>query len=358
MKKLWIILLALLLIAGIGLGACYYWGLGPFAPVPAAPIPTVFVTPFPTPAPTPKPTPTPTPTPVPTPVAPVAVDAAGNFEFYGKQFNLFDETLDLNHIRIDDNGELVKQLIPCMPNLQFVDMDFCNVDNEHMAEIRDAFPDIKVVWRVWFGGDYSVRTDVEKILASCPGVAGPLLPTNTDGLNYCTDVKYLDIGHNGYLKEIDFVKNMPNLEVLIVAMDDVSDISALANCPHLEFLEIQTNNITDISALSELHELKHLNIARNENLSDISPLYGLTQLERLWIGNVDPVPKEQVEKMQQAAPDCDINTKVFDPHDLWRYHREGGYTDRYALLVEQFGYDKHDYSYSWKDPKYYAAEEY
>ena len=270
-----------------------------------------------------------------------------SFHLYGKEFTLSDSSMDLNHIRIDDQGALVRKVISCMPKLQYLDMDFCHVDDEHMAAIRDDFPSVKVVWRVWFGGAYSVRTDVEKILASAPGTAGDLKVSNTGSLKYCTDVKYLDVGHNEILKDISFVAYMPKLEVAILAMLYVEDISPIANCPELEYLEIQTNKITDLSPLKDLKKLHHLNIAYNFDLKDITPLYGLTELERLWIGAYTPIPDDQIEEMHHRVPKCIIETTYGDPHDGWRYGNE-----RYDLLVQQFGYDKADYSFSWKDPLY------
>ncbi len=272
-----------------------------------------------------------------------------NFTLYGKSFALTDTEMDLNHIKIRDNGMLVRRIIACMPNLNYLDMDFCGVGDEDMAAIRDAFPKVKVVWRIWFGDDYSCRTDVEKILASCPGGGGNLYSYNTTGLKYCTEVKYLDVGHNPEFNDISYLAYMPNLEVAIIAMIDLTDLSPLANCTHLEFLEIQSNSITDLSPLANLTELKHLNIGHNYSLTDITPLYNLTQLERLWIGCMTPIPQDQVDTMRELAPACDINTAVGDPHDGWRYG-----TERYELLVKQFGYDTLDYTYTWKDPKYYA----
>ena len=270
-----------------------------------------------------------------------------SFHLYEKGFTLSDSVMDLNHIRMNDQGALVREVIACMPNLRYLDMDFCYVDDEHMAAIRNDFPDVKVVWRIWFGGAYSVRTDVEKILASAPGTAGDLKVSNTSSLKYCTDVKYLDIGHNEILKDISFVAYMPKLEVAILAMLYVEDISPLSNCSELEYLEIQTNNITDLSPLKNLKKLHHLNIAYNFNLKDITPLYGLKELERLWIGALTPIPEYQVAEMHRCVPNCVIETTYFDPHDGWRYGNE-----RYDLLIEQFGYDKADYSFSWKDPLY------
>ena len=117
-----------------------------------------------------------------------------------------------------------------------------------MEQIRDALPGVKVVWRIWFGQSYSVRTDVEKILASKPSAGGLLWDSDVQVLKYCTDVKYIDLGHNERITDISFAAYMPKLEVAIFAMNDIADISALANCPELEYLEIQTNFQTIFTA--------------------------------------------------------------------------------------------------------------
>lgn len=126
-------------------------------------------------------------------------------------------------------------------------MDNTGVSNEALAKIREEFLNIDVVWRVWFGTNYSVRTDVERILASKPTVGGMIYDASV--LQYCTKVKYLDLGHNDELPSIDFVRNMPELEVLIIAMTAVRDISPLESCPKLEYLELNSTNIADISPL-------------------------------------------------------------------------------------------------------------
>ncbi len=282
------------------------------------------------------------------------------FSLYGKDVTLQDSELDLNHIRIEDQGALVKAVTACMPELKLLDMDFCGVDDEYMAEIRDSLPDTEVVWRIWFGTGYTVRTDVERILASNPGIGGELCPDNTVPLKYCTKVKHLDLGHNSYLGNIDFCAYMPELETLVIALSNVSDLRPLANCSHLTYAELQTSALNDLRPLSELHELKYLNIAYNFSVTDISPLYGLTQLERLWIGCLDPVPAAQVAKMQEMAPDCTINTKDLDPtRDQWRW--DGSYDDgrlkphaAYEKLRVDMQYDNAPFCYAYirNDPLY------
>lgn len=290
------------------------------------------------------------------------------FSRFGQDLNISNETLDFNHITMDDEGAAVRSILPYMKNCTYLDMDFCNVSNEAMASIRDDFPDIKVVWRIWFGTAYSVRTDVEKILASKPSKGGTLDDSQVDVLKYCSDIKYLDLGHNEAITDLSFVYGMPNLEVLIIAMNPVSDLTPLASCPKLEFLGMHSTSISDLSPLSGLTELRHLNIANCPDVTDISPLYGLTDLERLWIGCIDPVPAEQVEYMQGCAPNCEIDTTVYDPEaGRWRvigytelslqlYEETGWlkevYHPRYELLREQFGYATEDYAFYWLDPKY------
>lgn len=284
---------------------------------------------------------------------------------WGKTVSLADESLDFHHITMTDSGAAVRELLEVMPRCTYLDMDLCHVSDTDMAAIRDDFPNVKVVWRVWFGTSYSVRTDVEKILASRPSAGGILTEANTQSLKYCTDVKYLDIGHNPELHSIDFVGYMTKLEVAVVALCHYEDASPLANCKNLEYLEIQTTWVSDLSPLSELTNLRHLNIGYLFDCTDITPLYGLTNLERLWIGAMTPIPKEQIEEFRRLVPNCEINDTIIDPTEGgWRFTGEMVYdperygyvwelTPRYALLREQFGYMDADFAFCWNDPKYY-----
>jgi len=285
------------------------------------------------------------------------------FNIYGMDVELSATEINLSHIPVDDSGAAVMQAMAYMPNLAYLDMDSCGVDNYSMAAIRDAFPHVKVVWRVWFGewDVYSVRTDVKRILASSPSVAGEVYPGNCEALQFCTEVEYLDLGHNTNMTDISFVSCMPNLKVAVLAMANWSDASPLASCTELEYLEMQTTLCTDLSPLAELKNLKHLNVAYIPELNDITPLYGLTQLERLWIGCNNYVPSEQVAEMQAAAPNCEINVEVYtDPTGgRWRYvdYNELAYIfilhPRYIELREQFGnYEANAFSYYWNDPLY------
>ena len=227
-----------------------------------------------------------------------------------------------------------------------------------------------MVWRVDFGWAYSARTNVTKILASKPSTGGPLHDGNTGVLKYFTKVKYLDLGHNEAITDISFVSSMPDLEVLIIAMNPLGDLSPLSDCPHLEYLELFFSNVYDLSPLRSCTELKHLNIGMCPYLTDISPLYDL-DLERLYIGRRTPIPADQIAHFRELHPDCEVNDTDWDTSvGEWRYKKVEGeelewyrqqpyfredrinMAPRFALLRDQFGYDTLDYSFRWKDPDY------
>ena len=299
---------------------------------------------------TPEPSPTPTPEPTPTPF----VDY--DFEIYGCTFNTADLVIDLNHITIEDNAEELLKYLPDCHNLEVLDMDFCGIDNERMAEIRDAYPEVEVIWRVWFGKGYSVRTNVVKILASNVVDGGNLTAKNCDGLYYCTKVKYLDIGHNNYNTDISFIKNMPDLEILITGQDCIytsqglRDITPIASCPKLEFIELVGIGITDLEPLANLTELKHLNIGADVFLTDISPIMNL-DLERLWITATTPINREQVEQFKELHPDCEVNTWADPPMSGWK-----GDAPKYLEVKEIFNYHIPDYQLASRDPLYNEHE--
>lgn len=277
------------------------------------------------------------------------------FSLYGQELSLDAESLDFNHTPMDDEGAAIRQIMPLMKNCTYLDMDYCGVSNEAMAAIREENPNVDVVWRIWFGENYSVRTDTERILASKPTVGGMIYDGSV--LQYCTKLKYLDLGHNDDLSDLSFVSTMPELEVLIIAMTSISDLSPLTNCPKLEYLEIQETPIADLSPLASCTALAHLNICNMKNVTDASALYGLSKLERLWVGTNTPIPEEQKAELKAKLPGCDVNTAVGDPHEKWRYSAydpdEPKYywVPRHELLREQMGYNYQEYSFYWLDPK-------
>ena len=287
---------------------------------------------------------------------------------------LEDEEINLDYIRIYDNGAEVLAAARCMRNLRSLQRDSCGISNPDMAVIRDALPNAEVVWRINFAVTYSAKTDVIKILASSPSWGGRALNyQDLDSLKYFTKLKYLDIGHNDSDLDLSFLQYLPDLEVLIIACNEpLRDISPVAFCEKLEYLELFYTDIDDLSPLSGLKNLRHLNIGHCPRLTDISPVYDL-DLERFYLGspNFTPVPQEQVDHYRELHPDCEVDNEYWESSTTgWRYktlegdelawyqqqpyYREDriNLAPRYALLRDQMGYDTLDYTVRWNDPSY------
>ena len=295
------------------------------------------------------------------------------FKLYGVDCDLSDTTINLYRVQVTDDGKLIDEVMNYMPQLTYVDMDSCGLDVKRLEDINLRHPNVKVVFRVFFGDNYTARTDAERILASMASRGGMLTNDNVDGLYYCHDVKYLDLGHNTFLTDIGFCSRMPKLEVAILSMCNIRDLTPLASCAELEYLELSNTYAADLRPLSKLSNLRHLNVAsigydfygdgERPSLTDITPLYSLTGLERLWLGAYNPVPMEQVEEFRRLVPNCEINLTVYeDPvGERWRYIELANYIDtyvdklhpRYEKLREQFeDYAYTAYNFTWNDPLY------
>ena len=280
------------------------------------------------------------------------------FTLFGKEFSTLDTEMNFHHVTMDDEGAAVREVLPCMTKCELLDMDFSGVDSEHMAEIRDAYPQMKVVWRIWFGSDCSVRTDVERILAS--NLNHGLNDSNTKDLKYCTAVRFLDVGHNTSLRDFSFLKEMPDLEVAIICITGLHDLTPLANHEKLEYLEINTcAQGMDLSPLGTCTNLEHICACYLGHVQGWEELKNLKKLQRLWLGENTHLPEGAVDELQEALPDTVINTtNPFGSSGDWRY--EGKHMHpRYALLREQFDYSNYtNVSSSWyNDPMYYREGE-
>lgn len=263
-------------------------------------------------------------------------------------FTLFGQTLSADAERVEyyeapignEGIAAVRDMLDVMNGLTYLNLEKCGVDSEVMAALRDDYPETKIVWRVYFGDYFSCLTDEEMIRAIFK-----LHDDDVSELQYCTDVKYMDIGHNEELHDISFVASMPKLEICILSGSPTTDLSPFANCPNLELLEcVYCCFIPDVSALENCTKLKYLNLSYSQ-VKDLSPLYDLP-LERFMYYDSGLSEAEQ-QAMRDAQPDCWVTFSGLNPYVLgWRYDDQG-YTwcDMYRHVREVFHYDVNYYNH-------------
>ena len=256
---------------------------------------------------------------------------------FNTRFCLTDESVVFRDIDLLDRTDEVRDVLSRMPHVGRVIFDRCGIPDEQMAALRSEFSAPKVVWRV-FLRDYSCYTDAVMIRFSEKRRDMQLTDMDTLPLTYCNEVKYLDLGHNCFT-DAYFVGSMPDLEVLILAVGDTTDISALKNCPKLEYCELFTCHVSDISVLANCANLEHLNLSRSE-ITDITPLYGLKKLKRLWLSYTD-IPQEQIDTIRTLLKDCEVDVTASHPTaNGWRFLGDDPRccAPRYRLLREQMRY--------------------
>ena len=271
-------------------------------------------------------------------------------ELYGQVLSADTERLEYFRANIKDEGlENFRKVIPLMPNLNYLKLDWCGTSDEATAALREEFAgQCKIVWRIFFH-EYNCLTDTLKIWANWT-----VNDMNNSALQYCTDVKYLDLGHT-MITHCEWARNMPDLEVVIMGDCNLSSIEPLRECPKITFLEIFSSRVTDLSPLEDLKELKYLNIS-NLKIDDITPIYELDNMIKVNATMNTRIPQEQIDKYRELQPQCvatflpDGNPTGYD----WRYDIWGRILPRYNLLRHQFGYLEVDYS---SYPTGYVTEE-
>ena len=248
---------------------------------------------------------------------------------------------------IGNEGEAeIRAALDLLPAGTYFKLDGCGVSDEVMASIRDDYPDKKVVWRIYCTYWFNALTDDEVILMTFD-----LDDTNCGPLKYCTEARYIDVGHNNTLHDISWVQYMPKLECIIVSGAPVSDLSYFRNCPNLTWLELCfCYYVQDLTPLSGLSNLKYLNVSFSQ-VEDLSPLT-LLPLERF---NCMKYEGQEVSDEQRAAftenhPDCISLFEGDQPYGYgWRYDDEGySYFSYYARMRQIFHYPDEGWYGGWK----------
>ena len=265
----------------------------------------------PTAAPTPKPTAEPTPTPAPV-------------EIYGVSVEWDAEELEFRDTKIEDGGEALMEAIPSLPNLRRVDMTGCSLTDEELGAFQDAYPDIVFVWEVSI---YTFLSSTEAdyfITNADAGVRYGWHQAGPGALKYMRYLTALDLGHV-HLDDISFIADMPHLKYLILADNNLMDLSCLSGLKELEWLELFGSCAVDFTPILGCTALRDLNLCYTYMPADA--LYDLlsqmTWLRRLWITGTN-LSWAQIDALREALPNTEIWYRVGDESTggTWRYDED------------------------------------
>lgn len=175
----------------------------------------------------------------------------------------------------------------------------CGLDNEELAALRERVRDsYKLVWTVQLGKKLTARTDDTTFMPVREHVYY-FLDEDAYNLRYCEDMLCVDVGHMG-LTNIDFVKGMPHLQILVLAHNgQLQDISPISSCKELIFLELDWSAVKDFTPLVGCTSLEDLNIGLT--YPSVEPLMQMTWLKNLWM-----VDRGGAYQLSQALPDTKI----------------------------------------------------
>ena len=242
------------------------------------------------------------------------------------------EVIDLGNVTVKSAEGFIEYLRQ-FPHLKQADLYATPLSPETIDALTEAFPQVKfgMIMRI---GDHLVRTDATAFSTLHGNRSRHHDEDDFRYLKYCTNLLALDIGHNS-VRDVSFLYDLPDLKVLILACNEITDITPVGSLHQLEYLELFKNDIRDLSCLEACTKLIDLNVCFN-HIEDLTPIAKLPRLERLWVFNsnnwsdADPVDGQQLALLKQALPQCHIDSTSYSTLGGWRDHR------RYYIVSNMF----------------------
>ena len=240
--------------------------------------------------------------------------------YRGKTFSTSQKELNLSGFKMkNEDLPALKELAAKFPNLQKIVLCDCGLSNETLAAFQDEMNGVRVVWRVKLGTQWSLRTDAVAFSVLIMNYKHVRMTSkDLEVLKYCPDLLALDLGHQALTDLSKIPEYLPDLRLLIIADNQVSDLSPLANLKHLHYLEIFVNRVKDLSPLADLRELVDVNISYNP-ISDITPLLNSPMMQRIWLESTK-VSQSGVDQLRAAYPNAKVvNIGKGSVDQGWRY---------------------------------------
>ena len=255
-------------------------------------------------------------------------------------FDRSAETIDMGDQTVRNFKDFIAFLKE-FPNLKKVDMYATGITADNVEKLENAFPDVTFGWYLQMMRYHFVRTD-----ANAYSALDGSHPRHTDEefklLKYCPGLLALDLGHND-IREASFLRNMPNLRLLILAENpNLHCLELISTLQDLEYLELFSCGIEDISPLTALTGLMDLNLSNNR-VKDWRPLKEMKWLRRLWISGMCTGNRKKPEltaaerqELEEALPYTEIVYTGEPTSKGWRWLSKNVPAPHYEVIRQMF----------------------
>ena len=153
--------------------------------------------------------------------------------------------------------------------------------------------------------------------------------TDLETVSNLENLKYLNLHSNPELTSITPLKDLSNLQSLILANIPIGDsIETLAYLPQLKYLNLRNTNLTNIQALSNLTRLEYLNLHSNTQIRSIEPVRYMAALQTLILKDVPVGSQIEILSELHELRKLNIrNTGVTDLQVIGQLIAEGALQD-------------------------------
>lgn len=237
-------------------------------------------------------------------------------QIYGVPIDGTMDRICLNNKKVK-NLDLIKNAIELFPNVKKFEMCDCGISDEEMGNLRKEYPDREFKWMLHIL-IYDIPTDVQVFSTLVSNwVANADDKTFAPIFKYCTDLRALDLGHWDNISDISEIRNLKNLEILIISDNSISDLSPLTELKHLKYMDLRYNKITDVSPLTSLPDLQFLEVGGNK-LSNAAQLCQCRSLKFLYIED-SVLPEKTIKELENGVPEgCEFSMHHTRGHEWYK----------------------------------------
>ena len=214
------------------------------------------------------------------------------------------------------NNTQISEILPLqkLPNLERIYCDQTHVKRDKADAFNRANPRVLVIFdskdlQNWWE---TLSDEWQNILGKAARVR--TIPSKEE-LARVTTIDSVNFSGNRFIVDLDPLRKLPKLRVLIANKSGITDLSPLEAHGQIRYLDISDTEVKDIEPLRKFSNLEVL-VADRTQIDKIDPLYGLSALQKVYADHTvvhDIIAQEFLEK----NPRCLIVHKTVHLNRWW-----------------------------------------